>query len=92
MVEVIQRESNCELKELVGKFIPESISKEIERACASIYPLHDVYLRKVKLLKKPKLDMGKLIEIHGDVSASETGAAVAAEAKEFVEPTPLESV
>lgn len=34
MVEVIQRESACELKELVGKFIPESISKEIEKACS----------------------------------------------------------
>jgi small subunit ribosomal protein S3Ae len=94
MVEVVQRESACELKDLVGKFIPESISKEIEKTCATIFPLHDVYIRKVKLLKKPKLDVGKLIELHGDLSsAAETGAPVAREeAKEFVEPAPLESV
>ena len=56
MIEVIQREGQCELKDLVGKFIPESISKEIEKVCSSIYPLHDVFIRKVKLMKKPKVD------------------------------------
>jgi len=91
MVEVIQRESACELKELVGKFIPESISKEIEKACSNIFPLHDVFIRKVKLLKKPKLDVGKLMELHGDVGAVETGASVAVqEVKDFKEPAPLE--
>jgi len=93
MVEVIQRESACELKELVGKFIPESISKEIEKACSNIFPLHDVFIRKVKLLKKPKLDVGKLMELHGDVGAVETGAAVTvADVKDFKEPAPLEAV
>eukprot|EP00047_Mylnosiga_fluctuans_P001260 m.219547 g.219547 ORF g.219547 m.219547 type:complete len:260 (-) comp10187_c0_seq1:50-829(-) len=93
MVEIIQRESACELKDLVGKFIPESISKEIEKNCAAIYPLHDVYIRKVKLLKKPKLDVGKLIEMHGDLG-TEAGAAVtrAEDTKEFVEPAPLAAV
>lgn len=36
--------------------IPDSIGKDIEKSCQSIYPLHDVFIRKVKVLKKPKLD------------------------------------
>ena len=36
--------------------IPDSISKDIEKRCQSIYPLHDVFIRKVKVLKKPKFD------------------------------------
>ena len=36
--------------------IPDSIGKDIEKKCQSIYPLHDVFIRKVKVLKKPKFD------------------------------------
>ena len=42
--------------------IPDSISKDIEKRCQSIYPLHDVFIRKVKVLKKPKFD-SKLVLI-----------------------------
>lgn len=44
--------------------IPDSIGKDIEKKCQCIYPLHDVYIRKVKVLKKPKFD-GKSLERHG---------------------------
>ena len=36
--------------------IPDSISKDIEKRCQSNNPLHDVFIRKVKVLKKPKFD------------------------------------
>ena len=36
--------------------IPDSIGKDIEKVSQGIYPLHDVYIRKVKVLKKPKFD------------------------------------
>lgn len=36
--------------------IPDSVGKDIEKACQSIYPLHDVFVRKVKMLKKPKFE------------------------------------
>eukprot|EP00238_Polyblepharides_amylifera_P001155 CAMPEP_0196571168 /NCGR_PEP_ID=MMETSP1081-20130531/1336_1 /TAXON_ID=36882 /ORGANISM="Pyramimonas amylifera, Strain CCMP720" /LENGTH=87 /DNA_ID=CAMNT_0041887985 /DNA_START=8 /DNA_END=271 /DNA_ORIENTATION=- len=58
--------SSCDMKELVLKFIPESIGKEIEKACAGIYPLTNVFVRKVKILKAPKFDITKLMEVHGD--------------------------
>ncbi|KAL5719951.1 ribose-5-phosphate isomerase [Ranunculus cassubicifolius] len=56
------------LKELVHKFIPEMIGKEIEKATQNIYPLQNVFIRKVKILKAPKFDLGKLMEVHGDYS------------------------
>ena len=71
-----------DLKELVNKLISDSIGKDIEKACQSIYPLHDVFIRKEKILKKPKFELGKLMELHGEGSSSgkvtghETGAKV----------------
>merc|ERR1739848_693930 len=58
--------STVELQELVNKFIPEVIGKEIEKACHGVYPLQNVHIRKVKMLKKPKFDLTKLLDIHGD--------------------------
>eukprot|EP00240_Pyramimonas_obovata_P013792 CAMPEP_0118920888 /NCGR_PEP_ID=MMETSP1169-20130426/315_1 /TAXON_ID=36882 /ORGANISM="Pyramimonas obovata, Strain CCMP722" /LENGTH=257 /DNA_ID=CAMNT_0006861509 /DNA_START=80 /DNA_END=853 /DNA_ORIENTATION=- len=67
MTEIMSREAtSCDMKELVLKFIPESIGKDIEKACVGIYPLTNVFIRKVKILKAPKFDMGKLMEVHGD--------------------------
>jgi len=75
MVDLISREvSSNDMKEVVNKLIPDSIGKDIEKACQGIYPLHDVYVRKVKMLKKPKFDVGKLMELHGDGGGSTTTA------------------
>jgi small subunit ribosomal protein S3Ae len=38
--------TSCNLKELVAKFIPEVIGKEIEKATSSIYSLQNVFVRK----------------------------------------------
>jgi small subunit ribosomal protein S3Ae len=71
MTEIMQTEvSNCDLKDVVSKLIPDSISKDIEKACQGIYPLHEVHVRKVKVLKKPKFDVGKLLELHSDAAAA----------------------
>ena len=62
MNDIISREcSSCDLKECVLKFIPEVIGKEIEKVCQGIYPLQNVYIRKVKILKSPKFDVTKLL-------------------------------
>merc|ERR1719445_2637262 len=53
------------LAELVNKLIPELIGREIERATQTIYPLNNVFIRKVKMLRAPKIDLNKLIELHG---------------------------
>lgn len=57
MVQIIQREvSTKDLKDVVSKLLPDSMGSDIEKACQSIYPLHDCCIRKVKVLKKPKFD------------------------------------
>jgi len=79
MFEIMSEEAGkCDLKELVQKFIatPDTIGQEIEKKCQSIFPLQNVFIRKVKVLKKPKFDLTKLMEMHGDSIAEDTGAAV----------------
>merc|ERR1711862_690568 len=67
MVDIINKEvSSADLKENVNKLIPDSIGKDIEKACQSIYPLYDVFINKVKVLKRPRFDLGKLLEMHGE--------------------------
>ncbi|TFY80870.1 hypothetical protein EWM64_g3137 [Hericium alpestre] len=83
MFEIMTREaSSCDLKELVQKFVPEAIGREIEKAARSIYPIQNVFVHKAKILKAPKFDVSKLLELHGE-STDETGTRVV---KEFKEP------
>jgi hypothetical protein len=56
--------------------LPESvgtIGTQIERECQGIYPLQNVFIRKVKILKKPKFDSFKLMELHGETRTEDTG-------------------
>jgi len=94
---MMQEVASNDLKGVVNKLIPDSIGKDIEKKCQGIYPLHDVYIRKVKVLKKPKFDLGRLLELHGEGSggkviagSDETGAKV--ERPEGYEPPIQESV
>jgi small subunit ribosomal protein S3Ae len=60
MVDIMEREaSNCDLRQLFLKFVPETIGKMIETESQGIYPLKDCYIRKAKILRRPKFD-GKL--------------------------------
>lgn len=114
MVEIMQREaSTCDLKELVAKFIPEVIGREVTKACTGIYPLQNTFIRKVgdmrstlkikqkvkkpfsskqaalcvrvlvqvKILKAPRFDLVKLMEVHGDYS-QDIGPVLEAPAEE----------
>merc|ERR1712083_243466 len=66
MVDIITREvSATDLKEVVNKLIPDSIARDIEKACQGIYPLHDVHIRKVKVIRRPRFDLTKLMDMHG---------------------------
>jgi len=79
MIDIMTREaSHSDLKDLVNKFIPESIGKQITKIAQGIYPLQNVFIRKVKVLKTPKFDPSKLMEIHGESAAAseDTGKKV----------------
>lgn len=81
MVEIMTRDiAGSELKDVVQKLIPNSIGGEIEKLCRGIYPLQNVNVRKVKVLKKPKFDVARLMEMHGEsfggVTVDEKGQRV----------------
>ena len=57
--------------------VPEYIGKDIQKACEGIYPLQNVFIRKVKILKAPKFDAAKLAEIHSGDTGADTGAKIA---------------
>jgi len=72
MTDIMTREAtSCDIKRLFEKFIAETISKQIESECQGIYPLQNVFIRKAKILKKPKFDAYKLSEIHDEGTAAE---------------------
>merc|ERR1719198_1146466 len=78
MVSIMANEAGkVQLRELVRKLIPESIGKDIEKQTQGIFPLKDVLIRKVKILKKPKFDITKLMEMHQDSGDDfDAGAAI----------------
>ncbi|CAB0043498.1 unnamed protein product [Trichogramma brassicae] len=97
MVDIITEDvTKSDLKGVVSKLLPDAIAKDIEKACQGIYPLHDVYIRKVKVLKKPRFELSKLLELHGDGGSSkggETGeAGTKVDRPEGYEPPVQESV
>lgn len=57
------------------------VEDEIKKGCARYYPLQNVLIRKVKVLKKPKFDAAKMNEFYGEKTAmaSEILAAPSAE-------------
>merc|ERR1711979_91530 len=77
MVEIMTKEAGTvQLRELVKKLIPESIGKEIQRQTQGIFPLKDVLVRKVKIIKKPKFDITKFMELHQDTGDDDIGRAI----------------
>jgi len=82
MILIMNREaSTCDLKQLFQKFVPETIGKLIENECQGIYPLKDCYIRKAKILRRPKFDAYKLAELHAEgARVEDQGTPVVVEA------------
>ncbi|RMY03167.1 hypothetical protein D0868_07593 [Hortaea werneckii] len=91
MTDVMAREaSSCTLTQLVTKLIPEVMGREMEKSTQGIYPLQNCHVRKVKLLKQPKFDLGNLLSLHGESNTDDSGQKVEGN-REFKEQV-LESV
>jgi len=73
-----------DLKALVKELIVSDVGAEIEKSCNGIFPIKDCFIRKVKVLKKPKFDVTALMEWHTD-AAVDTGKVVT-EAAPVAEP------
>jgi small subunit ribosomal protein S3Ae len=67
MMEIMLGEvTKSSLKELFKKLITDQVGKQITKECTKIFPLENVLVRKVKVLKKPKFDLTKLMELYQD--------------------------
>jgi len=81
MFEIIKKEvQKSDLQACVKKFTEETIGGDIQKSCNGIFPLRDVVIRKVKILKSPKFELQKLlVDVHADnipASKEETAAAL----------------
>jgi small subunit ribosomal protein S3Ae len=57
--------------------VKDDIGKKIQKECHKIFPLEDnCMIRKVKILKKPKFDLTKLMELYKDRPEAEKAAPV----------------
>jgi len=87
MTEIVSREvSSGDLRQVFQKFIAESIGKQIEQETQGIYPLKDCYVRKCKIIKRPKFDQYKLSELHAESAAKEDVGAPVSSAPKTDEP------
>ncbi|CAH8570326.1 unnamed protein product [Schistosoma rodhaini] len=91
LIDIIQQEvSTCDLKEVVNKLIPDSIAQDARKAASWIHPLGETFIRKVKVLKKPKADLARLMELHGESKSAAPGETVSR--PDHYEPPKVDSV
>ena len=55
------------MKELVNKVLGNQITDEMAAKCKNIFPLENVTIRKVKSIKRPKIDQNQLSDMHTTV-------------------------
>ena len=63
---IVYEAKSCNLKQVAGKFVDRVIEKRIGKECNRIFPLQNIYLKKVKMLKKPKFDFSRLMDMYSD--------------------------
>ena len=72
MNDLIQKEASTQnLTDFVRYMLTEAPAEAITKACQFVYPLNNVVIRKVKMLKKPKLDVTKLNDLFKENIATE---------------------
>jgi len=65
MMEIMVAEAQkCTLRDLFKNFLTDTVTKQITKDCSKIFPLENVLIKKVKVLKKPKFDLTKLMELY----------------------------
>jgi len=65
MMEIMVGEcQKSSLKDLFKNLLSDTITKRITSESSKIFPLENVLIKKVKVLKKPKFDLTKLMELY----------------------------
>ena len=71
MTKIITKEcKSSTMKELVNKILGNEITNQMAEKCKNIFPLENVTIRKVKSIKRPKIDLNQLTDMHtaGDLA------------------------
>jgi len=65
MAEIMVNEcAKSTFRELFKNFLSDTVAKQITKESSKIFPLENVLIKKVKVLKKPKFDLTKLMELY----------------------------
>jgi len=74
MIETVRKQTDgLDLAKVVEKLMDgDTIGKEIEKKCQAIYPLQNCMIRKVKMIRSPRVDAAKLSGGE-DMTTSEAG-------------------
>lgn len=64
------------LKDLVSLLLADKLEADIKSSCQSVYPLDPVHIYKVKIVRKPKVDFTRLMEIHEGAPMGDEGVAL----------------
>jgi small subunit ribosomal protein S3Ae len=76
MMEIMLKEVTSKtLRELFKTLIGDTVTKQMTKECVKIFPLENVLIRKLKVLKKPKFDLTKLMELYSEKTEMATPAA-----------------
>ena len=69
MTKMITKEcKSSTLKELVGKVLGKELTDEMTKKCKHIFPLENITIRKVKSIKRPRIDMTQLNNMQAETS------------------------
>jgi len=76
MIDVINDTvSKHNMTDILANLLTDSLGDEIKNKCKFIYPLANVYVKKVKAIKKPKFDSAKLNELYKEAPQKEAKIA-----------------
>jgi len=93
MVDTMQKTaSSGDIQNLVKNLLVDTIASDITKQVKSIYPLEAVHVQKVKTIKRPKLDLGRLAELHGQSGVKTNAKGEKVERADHYEPAVQETV
>jgi len=73
MIEIMVNEcQKSTLRDLFKNFLADNTVKQITKECSKVFPLENVLIKKVKVLKKPKFDLTKLMELYQSNAEKQT--------------------
>merc|ERR1712226_501308 len=93
MVDIVTKAiQGGDITNLIKNLTIDSISSDIVKHTRKIYPLENVHVSKVKVVKRPKLDLGRLAELHGHSGVKTNAKGEKVERGDAYEPQVLDSV